>query len=207
MENAVQTSMAESDLALLDRCLDGDRKAREDLAVRIGRLVFMQGQVKALPLGLRLSRADLEDLSHDILVSLFEDDCRRLRAFGRRSSLSRWVAVIVANRLIDTARRNVRTLSLDAPVSHDPDAAVLADVIPDPGPDPRERAVERSLVEAVREARATVLSREENLILDLWCSREYTEREMGVLLGRNPNTIATIISRAQAKILQYLRDT
>jgi hypothetical protein len=30
---------------------------------------------------------------------------------------------------------------------------------------------------------------------------------MGVLLGRNPNTIATIISRAQAKILQYLRDT
>lgn len=200
-----------SDLELLDECLAGDAVATEELAVRTSKLIYMIAMQKAPTVGLAMTREDLRDFNQDILLSLFKDDCRRLRAFGRRSSYARWISVIVANALIDRKRSRSqqdaeKTDSLHRSLSDDPDAATLGDLIPDLSSDPREQVVYRGLVQAVRQARETVLGDEERLIIDLWCSRRHSEKEIGVLTGRNPNTVATIISRAQVKILTYLKN-
>lgn len=200
-----------SDVELLDACFAGDAAATEDLAVRTSKLVYCIAMQRAPSVGLRMTREDLKDFNQDILLSLFGDDCRRLRAFGRRSSYAHWVSVIVTNALIDRKRSRKqqdveKTDSIHRPLSSDPDAATLEDLIPDLAADPREQVMYRALVDAVRKARDQVLSEEEKLILDLWCSREHTEKEIGALMGRNPNTVATIISRAQVKILTFLKN-
>jgi len=198
-------------MELLDGCLAGEAVATEEFAVRTSKLIYFVAMQKAPSVGLKMTREDLKDFNQDVLLSLFDGDCRRLRTFGRRSSFSHWISVIVTNALIDRKRslenRNAeRTDSIQRPLSDNPDAATLEELIPDLASNPREQVMYKALVEAVRKARDQVLSDEERLILDLWCSREHTEKDIGILLGRNPNTIATLISRAQVKILKCLKN-
>lgn len=199
-----------SDLELLDACLSGDKVAMEDLAVRTSKLIYSISIQKAPLVGLSMTREDLRDFNQDMLLALFKDDCRRLRAFGRLSSYPWWISVVVTNALIDRKRSRSqqdaeRTDSLQRVLSEDPNGATLGDIIPDLSSNPREQVAYRSLVQSVRAARDNALGDEERLILALWCSRLHTEKEIGLLTGRNPNTIATIISRAQIKILEYLK--
>lgn len=200
-----------ADIELLDQCLAGNKTAREDFAVRVSRMIYVFAMQKAPLVGLSLNTEDLKDFNHDLLVSLFEDDCRRLRGFSRRSTLSGWIRVLVANALIDLKRSKDNQMrehstSLHKPVSAGEDSVTWEDILPDLGSNPREQLLYKNLVESVRTARDEVLSDEEKVIVDLWCTRRYTEKEMSVLLDRNENTIATIISRAQAKILAYLKN-
>lgn len=202
---------ARPDEALLDRTLAGDKSAREDLAVRVSKIIYGAAYRKAPLVGLSLSRHDLQDFNQNLLVSLFKGDCRKLRSFKRNSSLSRWLYVVVTNALIDKKRslanrKDEQTRSLSSPVSRNPDAPLLEDLLPGLGSDPREHLLYKTLVESVRKARDEVLNEEERLIMDLWCSRLYTEKEMAVLIDMNENTIATKIRRGQARILEYLKD-
>lgn len=202
---------ARSDEEMLDNTLADDKDARCELAVRVSKLIYRYAYDKAPSLGLRLSHEDAQDLNQEILVSLFQEDCRRLRSFKRRCSFGRWIYVIVTNALIDRKRSQTnqmaeRSVSLHYGVSNDPDAPTLEELLPDLGSNPKEQLLYKSLVESVRRAKEEALSEEDKLIIDLWCSRRYTEKEMAILLGMNENAIATKIRRAQAKILQYLKD-
>ena len=200
------------DTDLLKQVLEGNKQAREDLAVRTARIIHGVAYHKAREVGLRdFSRQDAEDLVHDILVSLFRENAKRLRAFRGDSSYARWIWVITVNALIDRKRSKAnklaeRSTSMQQRVSADSESPTVEELQQDLGSDPREILLYKSLVSAVREACEQVLGEEEKLILDLWCSRKHTEKEMGVMLGKNPNTIATIIHRAQAKILNYVKE-
>ena len=165
----------------------------------------------AFSLGLRLSREDADDINQDVLLKLFADDNRKLRSFGGRSSFERWIYVIVYNCLVDRARsagekERRRTSSIHAVASSDPDGPTLQESLSSDISDPREILAYRAMVEALRAACREILTVEERTILDLWCSRQYTTDQIAGLMGRKPNTISTLIHRAQAKILEYLRE-
>jgi RNA polymerase sigma factor (sigma-70 family) len=197
--------------ALLESCLAGDREARQELAVRISKLVYLDTNRAAFSLGLRLSREDADDINQDILLKLFAHEGRKLRSFGGRSSFERWIYVIVYNCLVDRARSadeqaRRRTTSIHAPSGSDPDSPTLEDSLADTISDPREVLEYRGMLESLRVARQEVLTEEERTILDLWCCRQYTTDQIGTLMKRKPNTISTLIHRAQAKILEYLRE-
>ena len=211
MREQSNSNGAANDIELLQRVLDGDREAREDLAVRTAKIIYRMAYNKARATGLRrFNQQDAEDLVNDVLVSLFRNDARKLRLFRRESSYVRWIGVIVTHALIDRKRSKANKLeeaskSIHEKLGSDSDSPTREDFIEGLETDPHEKALYRCLVNTVREAQQKVLNEEEKLILDLWCTRRYTLNEMGLMLGKNPNTIATIIHRAQAKILKYVK--
>ena len=196
---------------LLESCLAGNREARQELAVRISKLVYLDTNRAAFSLDLRLSCEDVDDINQDILLKLFAHEGRKLRTFGGKSSFERWIYVIVYNFLVDRARSadektRRRTTSIHAPSGTDPDSPTLEESLADPGADPLDVLHYRSMLESLRAARQEVLTEEDRTILDLWCCRQYTTNQIAALLNRKPNTISTLIHRAQAKILEYLRE-
>lgn len=211
MERNNSGTEARRDNELLDKTLAGDKDARYELAVLTSKLIYRYTYDRAQSVGLHFSRQDVQDFNQDLLISLFQCDCRKLRGFKRKSSFARWLYVVVTNALIDRKRSLANRLdedteSLQARVSSNPDAPTLEELLPDLASNPKEQLLYKSLVESVRKAKDEVLTKEEKLIIDLWCSRQYTEKEMSMLLDMNENTIATKIRRAQARILEYLKD-
>ena len=93
-----------NNLVLLARCLKGDLDARQELAVRISKLVYIDTNRAAFSLGLRLTREDVDDINQEVLIKLFANDNRKLRSFSGKSSFERWVYVIVYNCLVDRSR-------------------------------------------------------------------------------------------------------
>ena len=200
----------DSIVALLDAALVGDSDALEELLVHVSKQLYVLIPQRASALGLRLSPSDIEDLNHNILLLLLHDDCRRLRSFGRRSSLTTWLRTVVTNALIDatrsrTFRNDRRTMSLHQALSDDPEAQTLEEVLPDDGPTAPDVLEYRARIEAIREAKMACLGEEERLIIDLW-SAHRTENEIAALMDMNPNTVATKIRRAKAKILAFVNE-
>jgi len=199
-------------LKLLDLCLKGDPIARQELAEEISKIVYRHTYKAAGALNLRLSREDHADINQEVLIKLFKRKNRKLRSYSGKAKFENWLYVVVFNHMVDHRLRDAeekkqrKTTSIQAPIGSDPDSPTVEDTLTDPSSDPREILTNRALVGALRTACETVLSDEERTILDLWCSRQYTTAEIGGLLGRKPNTISTLIYRAQAKILEYLRE-
>jgi RNA polymerase sigma factor (sigma-70 family) len=199
-------------LKLLDLCLKGDPIARQELAEQISKLIYGYTNKAAFLLKLRLSREDYADINQEVLIKLFANDNRKLRTFRGASRLERWIYVIVYRHMVDHRLRDAeeqkqrKTISIHAPTGSDPDCATLEDSLAAEASDPREVLAYRAMVESLRTACKGVLNDEERTILDLWCSRQYTTDQIAGLMGRNSNTISTLIHRAQAKILEYLRE-
>jgi RNA polymerase sigma factor (sigma-70 family) len=68
--------------------------------------------------GYRINIDDFEDLCHDIVIFLIEENCRRLRTFRGQSSARTWIYTVVRHYLIDRLPRKHNSVSLeDAEVS------------------------------------------------------------------------------------------
>ncbi|MEI6809510.1 MAG: RNA polymerase sigma factor [bacterium] len=209
--NISSADARQADFDLLDRCLSGDRTAREDLAVRISKMIYWLAWEKAPKIGLRLTREDADDLNQEILQDLFANKCSQLRGFGRRSSLQSWIKVIVTNALIDIKRsahqRHVEnSVSLQAPASNDPDARAWEDVIADLISNPSEQLLYKSLVESIRSAAEEVLSVRDKAIVAMWASKQYSTDEMAVFFGLSGGGVGTIIHRSLLKIARYMQE-
>lgn len=137
------------DLALLQRCLAGDRHAWTALVDALTRYVYYLIRLTARRHAAELSPEEIADLHNDLFLALFEDDCRRLRAWrgDNGCSLRSWVRIITIRRTIDALRKRRHHLSLDARDDDGPAAPALATDEPDPlaaliardTPDPRAR--------------------------------------------------------------------
>ena len=53
----------------------------------------------------RVRRDELDDFSQQIILKLFEDNCRRLHSFKRRSSLKTWLQRVVNNHIYSCLSR------------------------------------------------------------------------------------------------------
>lgn len=140
------------DIELLRRCLAGDRHAWTALVDALTRYVYYLIRLTARRHAADLGDEEIADLHNDLFLALFEDDCRRLRAWrgDNGCSLRSWVRVITIRRTIDALRKRRHHLSLDATPDDGPAAPILADDGPDPlaaliardTPDPRARLAE-----------------------------------------------------------------
>lgn len=205
-------AIPDKNLELLEKCLQGDSIARQELAEQISKIVYRHTNKAAFSLNLRLSREDYDDINQEVLIKLFENDNCKLRSFRRASRLERWIYVIVYRHMVDHRLRDAeeqkqrKTVSIHTTKGSDPDSPTIEDTQRSQNSDPREIIEYGELLKSLRNACKDVLSKEDQTILTLWCSHQYTTAEIGGLLGRKPNTISTLIYRAQAKILEYLRE-
>ncbi len=89
--------MEDPQLPLLEKCLQGNRKAFEDL------VKFFQPKVFALALKFLWNPEDAEDATQEILIKVISN----LGNFRKESKLATWVYRIASNHLINTKKSNL----------------------------------------------------------------------------------------------------
>ncbi len=133
---------------LLQGCIRGDAGSRRRLVEEYSGIVSYGVSVIFQQFGRPSRKEEIEDMSQEVFLALFDQDARKLRQYQGRNgcSLASWIRV-VANRLtIDRLRKEGRTISLDDPGNAE--ATKIRETRPDgtPGPEPQ-------VEEAMRAAR------------------------------------------------------
>ena len=176
------------DRDLLKVCLAHEPGSWEAFVDRFLGLVIHVVHHTADTRSFKLSQQDVEDLAHEVFVSMLADDMGVLRRFRGDSSLATYLTVI--------ARRSVvRALLQRRSVPTSSDTVEMSDV-PDGSPSVEERIesqeeVERLLME---------LEGQERDIVRLYHLEGKSYHEISDELGIGKNTIGPILSRARQKM-------
>jgi RNA polymerase sigma-70 factor (ECF subfamily) len=187
-----------TDVELVQRALAGDggsQDAYAELLRRYERPVF------TLVLRMVRDRTLAEDLAQDAFVKAFG----KLGTFDPGKKFSSWLFKIAHNTAIDhLRRRGVETVSLDAPVTDDPDAAPrpIEDEAGETPDDAAERSdLSRALTRAVARLRPEY---RQVILLRYQAGLEYAEivDETGFPLG----TVKTYIHRARKELSGLLAE-
>ncbi len=163
--------MREADFGLIDRFLQGDGTAFDELVRKRQREVYN--------LAYRMTRnaEDARDLSQEAFLQVY----RKVNRFDRRSSLSTWLYRIVVNLCLNHLNRGSRSAS---PVAdQQPEVA-------DPSEGSLERLQERERQDALARAIAT-LPPQQRASLTLRVHEHLSHREIAEILG---------VSEATAKV-------
>lgn len=159
---------APSDLDLLNGCIAGDRQAWSGLVERFTRYVYYFIRLTAKRHHTEFGPEEMADLHNDLFVALFEDDCRRLRAYrgDNGCSVRSWIRIITIRRCLDALRRRRVQVSIDVePDEPGPRAPTLVSDEPDPLEAllARDRAERRAQLDALTEG----LSERDRLLLEM----------------------------------------
>ncbi len=120
----------------------------------------------------RSAKEEIDDLCQQVVVSLMEDDFRRLRSFCHASSRRTWLTVVVRNHVINYLERQKPTVSLnDLP----------ADSMGYP-PLEEERLIAREQRDGLRMA-VTKLTKREIELFELFYVTEYSTAEIATKMG------------------------
>ena len=137
---------ADSTAELLEGCIRGEPDARTTLVEKYSGIVSYGVTVIFQQFGRPYRKEEIEDLSQDVFLALFDNDSRKLRQYQGRNgcSLASWLRVVANRFTIDRLRREGRTISLDDPESGE--SWRVRETRPDsrPGPEPQVEAAERA---------------------------------------------------------------
>lgn len=171
---------------LLQGCIRGDAGARRRFVEEYSGIVSYGVSVIFQQFGRPSRREEIEDLSQEVFLALFDQDARKLRQYQGRNgcSLASWVRV-VANRLtIDKLRKEGRTISLDDPMNAE--ATKIRETRPDaaPGPEPQ---VEQALRAARVREMVEDLPPKDRLFVRLFYFQGLPIEEVAEMIGVTTN--------------------
>lgn len=183
----------EEELRLIQRVLSGDRDAYEPLV--------LENQTRVYNLALRIlgSEADACDAAQEAFVRAYTS----LGDFRGDSRFSVWLYRLTNNICIDMHRRQSRrkSVSLDAAESEEGESGPLQ--IPDGRFSPEEELEKKELRAAVGSAIAE-LPEEYRQILSLREVSGLSYEELSDVLGLEPGTVKSRLSRARRKLCAIL---
>ncbi len=183
------------DRVLIDRDLNGDQRALDELFTRYARV----GYRKALAI-LR-SREDAEDAMQDGLFSAF----RNLRRFEGRAGFSTWLTRIVINAAL--MRRRSRGIQRPVSLMHETEehGQCLIQVLHDPHPTPEAELVERQQREILAHAVYELPERSRRALLHYLdgCSVNKIAEIMGISSG----TAKSTLHRARLRVATQLKSS
>lgn len=177
------------DRALLESVRDGDRRAREVLAHRVGRTAYV------FALQLTGSSETARDIAQDGVLRFFQ----HLDRFDADRPLEPWLYQIVRNRVRDLSRRNRlrHHESLDAWLEQGrPEAA-------DPAADPADAAERRELQQVVWRAMSE-LSEAHREIIVLRDYHDLSYREMADVLSIPQGTVMSRLHTARKSLRKII---
>ena len=171
---------------LLQACIQGDTSARARLVEEYSGIVAYGVSVIFQQFGRPCRREEIEDLSQDVFVALFDQDARKLRQYQGRNgcSLASWIRVVANRMTIDRLRREGRTVSLDDPDSGEMRRLRETGQDGRPGPESQAEAGQRSRV--IREM-VSMLPPKDQLFVQLHYFQELPIEEVAATIGITPN--------------------
>jgi RNA polymerase sigma factor (sigma-70 family) len=138
--------VSDSTAELLDGCVRGDPAARTEFVEQYASIVSFGISVIFKQFGRPYRREEIEDLSQEIFLALFDHDCRKLKQYQGRNgcSLASWLRIVANRATIDRLRKEGRTVSLDDPEGNEGRRILEARVDSSSGPEPNVEAAERA---------------------------------------------------------------
>lgn len=171
---------------LLERCQRGERAALEELVERV------QGRVYNFAVRASGSRTAAEDITQRVLIKMV----REIGSFRAEASFTSWLYRIVVNEWIDERRRLKRLVYLPA-------EAFSRWTTPSPNPRQQQERNERE--EAVLTAVARLDPKLRAVVL-LRYLEDLSYEEVAEALGCSMGTVASRLSRAHARLKEWLGD-
>ncbi len=175
-----QTHREETDRALVQRTLGGERAAFGELVLRHQTSVF---NLAYRMLG---NRQDAEDVAQETFLAAY----RHLKNYDMRRSFRTWLLSIAHHRCVDFLRRRKQTAPLDEQHAgaRDTEARIVAVE--------QARMVQQALQRLSPEDRAVITLR-------YWEGMSY--REMAEVLGVTEGSVRNRLYRARRSLAGYLR--
>jgi len=193
--------MKATDRELVDRILDGDAGAWDELVDRYSGLLYA-----VLRTFSRLSRQDRQDLVQEIFFRLFERGCRALRAWQGRDAdvLTPYLAIIAQRTAINFLRKkHIEPEPVD-PGSSGPELGTGGSNPASP-PSAETLVSIAELTAIVLDVAREVLDDRELEVLTRHAGGE-TRAEIGAVLGLTANNVGVILHRALVKLQRALSE-
>jgi RNA polymerase sigma factor (sigma-70 family) len=182
-----------SDRELLDGCLNGDFRMREEFVRRFSKLVYAAVQGVCKYYHVSFDQQDLEDWHNSIFLSLFDKHCWKIQQYQgtRGCSLASWVRIVSISHMKDAFRR-IKD-ALDRPARTCPLDWILDKKSGDSSaPDQLEKAETQAMIKKEIEK----LSPRYRLVLELNVYRELPIGEVARILKVSENNAYSIKHRA-----------
>lgn len=104
-----------TDLEFSQRCAEGDRQAWDEFLVKYSRLIYSYIFSAARTAGKQLSLPEHEDIFQDIILSLIDNNCRKLRTYRAINgcTLASWLRQVTVNFTLNRLGKTGAPVSLD----------------------------------------------------------------------------------------------
>ena len=104
-----------TDLEFVQSCVKGDKLAWDEFINKYSRLIYNYIHSVLKIKGSLLSQQNIEDLFQEIILSLIQDNFKKLKSFKAKNgcSLASWLRQVVVNYTIDYIRKLKPTVSID----------------------------------------------------------------------------------------------
>lgn len=181
---------------LLERCLSQDKKAWDAFVDQytglISHAIAQTLQTYSVPQANQV----IPDLFHIVFLSIIENDCKKLRQFQWKCSLSSWLHLIAVTVTVDYLRKQSKHLPLNGETG--PDES-LSEEIPDSNPLP-DRIIELKDEKRLLQQIKKDLSSKERLFLELCYSRELPPARISKILNTTENNVYQLKNRIREKM-------
>jgi len=190
----------DDDLALVQRCLNGESSAWEDFLARYRSLIERSVRFTFFRSIYRIPHADVENVVQDLLARLFERGGRRLRSFEGRCSLGAWLKSLSVRHTLNSIRDEKRRGRYGGGETED--LALLPSAGEGPLSTPEEREEIRRL-DAVLDSLGPL----QRTVLKMFYYDGLSYRQISQTLGIPVQTLGSLITRARDRIREMLQPT
>lgn len=185
----------------IQRCIAGDPATRNEFVVEYSGLIRFAIAAVLRHRGITLLREEIDDLTHNVIVSLFDRDCRKLKMYEGRNqaSFATFVRVCATRLTLDHLRyRQRRPTTISGEQTGDDARDLLAEA-PDPHLGPEEHAAVTEDVAILARLVAELPAREQ-LLVRLHFVDGLDIPDVARVLGISENATHVIKSRVRAKL-------
>lgn len=190
----------------VQRCIAGEPGTRDEFVVEYSGLIRFAIAAVLRHRGITLLREEIDDLTHNVIVSLFDRDCRKLKMYEGRNqaSFATFVRVCATRLTLDHLRYRQRRPQMVAGEQGGEDARDLLADAPDPSLGPEEQA---SLGEDVATLRRLVaeLPAREQLLVRLHFVEGLQIPDVARVMGISENAAHVLKSRLRSKLRGQMR--
>lgn len=194
-------TLSEIDRNLLERCLARKPRSWEDFVDRFLGLVIHVINHAAQCRSIRLSDADRDDLSSEVMFAIVKDDFAVLRHFRGESSLATYLTVIsrrvIVRKLLD--RKSATSLRIEVPESVDVHSSHVEAVRHQISTE--ERMSNQEQVEHLLEG----LNHSEQRVVRLYHLEGKSYQEISAQVGMPENSVGPTLTRARTKMRRSSR--
>lgn len=188
MERALQ-----SDVFLIERCQQGDRRAFDALMER--------HQARAFQYALKLTKHAEE--ASDVVSEGFVRVFRAINQFRSNSAFTTWLYRILRNCFLDMRKKKTLKISASLDSVRETEDGELHMQVVDRGMSPHEHAVKSDHSSKVRMAIARLTVIQRNMII-LYHAEQYSYEEIASRLGLPVGTVKSRLNRARIALKDIL---